>query len=254
MNRRLCAYCGVNLGRNRAKEHILRNSWLKELGHSKSQIVLDMSSSEAFLEKRNLVADQLQAGEICNECNGGWMNDRDLAVEEVVLGLARSKNLQEKSGRARDISLWIFKTGFTFCLTDYTYRRHVPPEIMANLKHGILPSAFVTFIHHAPLGERHVATSMADIWPEDGASFVFSEQKHRFKFGVQYDEIIFGCVYVTWPGAIFVLDPSIHSVIDISGAEFQFRDPIDEFALPEGIAETRLNSVLSSVGVRGPII
>lgn len=245
--KKVCAFCGAHTSRNRAKEHVLRKSWLKQLGHSKSEIVLERFFAENFLDRKKLAADQVQTGAICKKCNGGWMNDADIAVEDAVLGLARSQAINVRPGLDRDIAFWLFKTAFAFAMTDSPTRRYVSADKMDSLRKGILPSSCIVFVHHA-YKERHVGLGSIDGWPGSFANFSISDQSSRFKFGVQYDNAVFGCAYADWPNPTFVLRTGIHEVVYVQGANY--RHSIDyDYLQFVGISNSRLNFALAAVGV-----
>ena len=176
------------------------------------------------------------------------MNDADLAVEATVLNLARSQSVAHRPGLDGDVSRWLFKTAFAFAATDRSGRRHVPYEMMNALRKGKLPSSYITFVHRTQ-EIRHIAIALLDMWPESKTRFPLTEQKHRFKFGIQYDNVIFGCAYVGWSGARFVLTPGLHEVVEIHGADQRLSDRFDELSFPTSVANTRLNYVLAALGV-----
>ena len=176
------------------------------------------------------------------------MNSMDLAVEDVVLGLAKSMNISDRPGLDGDISRWIFKTAFAFAATDRPERRHVPLNRMYELRKGKLPSSYMTFVHRTQ-AQRHIGAVLIDAWPEGAARFQLAGQENRFKFGVQYDNVIFGCAFVTWPNATFVLKPDLHQIVELHGAKQRYSMEFDELLLPERMANTRLNYILSALGV-----
>lgn len=142
---RTCIFCGVPLGANRAREHVLRDSWLTRLGHSNSPVAFDFLSGTEKLTSREFVADSLQTGEICGACNRGWMNSLDVAVQDIVLGLAQDPSqisrVTESDGPR--LARWILKTAIAFVATDARARRHFSDEIISNLKmDGYIPSGF----------------------------------------------------------------------------------------------------------------
>jgi hypothetical protein len=175
------------------------------------------------------------------------MNDFDLAVESTVLSLAQSGDVDDTEGLSAALSRWIFKTAFAFTLIDKPSRRHVPFALMDGLRAGELPKSYITYFHRA-LFEKHVGASSLDVWPSDGADFEKSSQSDRFKFGIQYDNVVFGCAYVNWDNAEFILTPGLHQIIELNGASYRYTQ-FDEFQLPAGMANTRVNYTVAALGV-----
>jgi hypothetical protein len=246
---KVCAFCDASLsGKTRAKEHVYRDSWLVKLAHSETVTPLDLQSGTQLIEQRKPVADQVQAGAVCRSCNNGWMNDLDVAVEDVVLTLARSEKAIDRPGLERDMSLWLFKTAFAFSLVDKPERRHVPKEMMHDLRKGKLPRYFITFIKHVHGHDHHIGASLSDFWPSTGEPFIGLPQHTRFKFGIQYNNVIFGCAYATWDDAVFVTQSAYHNLIEFRGKHR--KEAFGVFSSNLGpVAPTILNYVLATLGI-----
>lgn len=116
---RTCMFCRVALNKsNRAKEHVLRNSWLKKLGHRKTVLKVDSLYKSRRKTTIRIAADQLQAGEVCKNCNGGWMNTLDTKVSHLILGLSSKPNKINFLDEIETIDLarWLLKTACTSVL------------------------------------------------------------------------------------------------------------------------------------------
>lgn len=185
--RRVCGFCGVFLNaKNRAKEHVLRRSWLDRLGHTKSKVSSGFMSGAVLLGERNQAAEQVQAGEVCSACNNGWMNHLDLSVEDHVLKLAVDPAAELVVGRlgARQIARWILKTAIAFELTAEPSRRHIRTEIVRRVRRANwLPDGFAAFYCRSPLGQRGISVASFDAWPVECVPLVGGlPQSRRLKF------------------------------------------------------------------------
>lgn len=259
---RLCIFCQATLSaNNRAKEHVFRNSWLRALGHKKTGISFAKFSTHGFISDRSLAADQLQAGEVCANCNGGWMNHLDLKVEHIVLGLARTpgEGIHLSQLDARTVGRWLLKTACSFVHTDSRERRHVPRSVLSNIRRdNYLPPGFVAFAARSLVPIKHVAISSWDVWPETSSGNLLGmPQTQRLKFGIQYDNVILGCSYVNCAAPVFTGVAGLHLPFLKSRAKFVLTapppgDPDQWLELPEEVNKTVLNLFLLLIGVTQP--
>lgn len=255
---RKCLFCNQALpGKTRAKEHVLRDSWLRALGHKKSKIGISlMSPVHGNVGVRQHAADQLQTGEVCERCNGGWMNALDLQVERIVLSLAQSTKDQVtlSEADARALSRWLLKVACCFIYTDSPARRHIPQEVLVNLqREDYLPDGFVCFAARSPGKKKHLAIASLDAWPSDFTSPDIAKlpPTKRLKFGVQYDHVVLGCSYVDCEKPQFAGLRGLHIPILEHRARFLLRPATDEEKLnfPPEVQGTFLNVCLMTIGV-----
>ena len=195
-----CGFCGVNLtAQNRAKEHVMRRSWLARLDHSKTMIQNTYMSTEGVQETRAMPADQLLAGEVCAQCNNGWMNHLDQQVERWLMRAVKFDDevIDVTTHEARQIGRWLLKMAIASELTDRPHRRHIPKSIRHHLRRANwLPTGFAVFTCRSDIPMKGVGFSMLDVWPWGASDLVRSvPQSRRMKFAVQYDNLVIGCCY-----------------------------------------------------------
>lgn len=241
---RECMFCGVPLNAdNRAKEHVLRNSWLKRLGLSKQLISISLMRQHEKLKGRKLAADQLQTGEVCRRCNGGWMDHLDKKIEHIVLAYAADPRTAPPISKqeARDLTRWLLKVACVYEYTDEAHRRHVPKHVLRKVRrHNYLPRGMFAFFEIYGDGDEneeinHVSLSSLDGWMLDWSEGVTAlPQSKRMKFAIQYNKVIFGFVHADAPGVVFTGAAGIHVPILVSQGSLQMRmtmpDELNEFA------------------------
>lgn len=228
MTKRKCAFCEEPLtnGRagTRAREHVFKKSWIKALNHKETQINLDHFRKETLVRKSSRPAIHFMAGDICNDCNSGWMNDLDKTVEPLVLGLARGiiqlSNITTQDAQA--IGRWLLKTAVTFVFCDSKDRRNIPLTTLRKIREpGYMPDGFVVFLHQfeEPCSNLSACTIDALIAIDEGVSEKF-QSSERLQFAIQYDQIVFGCCYVSCSEPTFIGLPGMHHPIYTKGANF----------------------------------
>jgi hypothetical protein len=256
---RVCIFCQVPLSAaNRAKEHVLRHSWLRALGHKKSGISLGKFSKHGFIAEQNLAADQLQTGEVCANCNNGWMDHLDRRIEHIILGLARTPGtgIHLSKQDSRTVGRWLLKTACSFMHTDAHERRHIPRSILSNVRReGYLPPGFVAFAARSALPTKGVGIAHLDMWPESSLGHIGGlPQTRRLKFGIQYDNVMLGCSYVNCVTPVFTGVDGFHVPLLQSRAKFVLTmpppgEPDQWIEFPINVDNTILNLFLLLVGV-----
>ncbi len=253
---RTCMFCATPLtGINRAKEHVLRNSWLKHLGHQKHPIAMGLFSKHGHRNTRYLVADQLQTGEVCGTCNGGWMNHLDREVEAIVLGLAQKSIVASDISREnlRNLGRWLVKTACTFIYTDESSRRHINKNVLRSLRRrDYLPAGFFMFHAVTQTESKGVGLASIDIWPISESNEILElPQSTRMKFGLHYDNVMLGFACISGKAKpIFTAIEGFHEPLLISRAGYMLEPPSQEFlcgafSLPPEVDRTPLNIWLS---------
>ncbi len=260
-----CIFCGLPLKKrgSKSKEHILRKSWLDALGHGKTQIYLDrVNRAGIIIDQQNIIANSLLSGKVCGKCNNGWMNDLDLAVEHIILSIASRQygyqyllsNLTASD--KKNLSRWLLKTACTFLYTDTEDRIHIPSSIVKSIKNDTyLPKGFFSFIGFNPSTDnsKNIEVSSLDVW-----HFFNDDEKSRMerighlKFGVLYDNVIFGCAYIDWPNPLFVGVPNIHYPLLCKSSSFQYAIYLNYPSnyLPTFVFPSALNVFLCALDVR----
>lgn len=230
-----CGFCGVNLtGSNRAKEHVLRRSWLEKLGHSKTTVSNWLSYSDGSMELREMPAQSMLAGEVCNQCNNGWMDHLDRAVEPLLMPVIEkhgfTADLQPRE--ARLVARWLLKTAIAVELSDRPERRHIPRATRLHVRRADwLPHGFALFTCRHVEPQKGVGVASVDKWHVNSAKLVSSvPQSRRMKFALQYDNLVIGCCVFQGTGRPnFVGVTGLHYPVFTVGATFDL-DPSQEAA------------------------
>nr|WP_315261049.1 hypothetical protein [uncultured Duganella sp.] len=251
---------------DRAKEHVLKKSFITALGHDATKVHTDIYSGPKLIGQRSPYAQGYLAGEVCRECNNGWMDTLDISIAHIVLAAARSPapRISFTNTEAVALSRWLLKMACVFESTDSRERRHIPADVRLAVKRpGYLPANFVAFYGKLKHPARKLGPAIMDFWPISAqtplAITTASSQFKRLKFGVQYNHAIFGCAYVDEPGIAFAGVPGVHNKI-FSSSDTSFKLSEDPFLLnlmmgpPKfGFADTDLNRFLAAVKADKPI-
>lgn len=200
-----CVFCGAPLvGKARAKEHVLRASWLRALDLTTARAPVTLLRALDVVEVRDHQAEQLQAGEICRTCNNGWMHCLDSSVSDDLLAMARGQLRPSHLGRDARLRLarWMLKTACVFESLQHAARRHIPAEMKRALMAGgfLPPDGFVMVAHQFPTEvQPRVGICLVDVWPtdENRARLQVLPQSDRLKFAVQYRRIVLSCVCIS---------------------------------------------------------
>lgn len=211
---------GPDLPTDKAKEHVLKSSFITELNHDATKVHINRMAGEEVIEKRSPFAQAYLAGEVCRDCNRGWIDTLDISVADIVLAAAKSPDaiISFSPAEALALSRWLLKMACTFESTDTKDRRFIPANIRSSLKTpGYLPPRFVSFYVKLDHQAHHIAPSIIDVWIDHVGqaplAFTPETQSKRLKFGVQYDNVIFGCAYFDEPGVQFEGISGIHNQI-----------------------------------------
>ena len=89
----MCICCGVPLGSNRAKEHVIP-VWLQETLEERYEDLtrcIAESVCENVVKQRQHVFDRFQQGHICEACNGGWMSELEAQTARVLKPLIKGE-------------------------------------------------------------------------------------------------------------------------------------------------------------------
>jgi hypothetical protein len=139
-----CWMCNAKSG-ERAKEHTFALSLLAELGAtSESFSPTHMSSIGSVVSaRRQMPSKALLAGEVCKDCNAGWMSDLEMAARPLLVAGARGETDREL-GRAEQLTLarWFFKTAIVLNCSQ-NYRLLLPWNVRHSAKTGLHPDVRV---------------------------------------------------------------------------------------------------------------
>src|SRR4051794_26905972 len=88
-----CLFCGTELGRGRAREHIFPQWLLRNFNAAATTI----EPTHLFLDEQRVVSARrstfagLIEGRVCSACNNGWMSELEVQVAERLLALAAAQ-------------------------------------------------------------------------------------------------------------------------------------------------------------------
>jgi len=224
---RKCIFCGAALtNSNRAKEHVLKDAWLRKLGHEKYQLNLAQFRGEDKIGERQHAANQLLSGEVCNGCNGGWMERLDHSVEKIVLTLAQEiRPIQITEQECWQLARWLVKTAYAHISCDSPDRRHITPTQVAKVKKPSFrpDGAFCMYYTVLEPQATGVVPASIDVWPSAGndPTILTIPQTRRRKFAVQYNRIVFGFAWVRGPVKKFRLVSGIHNPLIHTGVALE---------------------------------
>lgn len=110
---RSCRFCGESRVGTGSKEHIFHDSFRKSIPHSPK---LKLTRYEGGLDTEPVDETVLpitmfdrQIGGVCRECNSGWMNEIDLAIEPQIVALANSRSDTLPSSQIAAFARWAYK-------------------------------------------------------------------------------------------------------------------------------------------------
>lgn len=213
-----CIYCGTTLtAANRSKEHVLRESWLKRLGHFKSPVLLSQWSRGKRLSDRAMAAGALQAGDVGKCCNNGWMDKLDLEAEKPFFALLEGTAGPDTWSWETRLLMgrWVLKMSCSFKATDAPGRRHLSREVLKGVQQdGYLPRGFIAFCTTFEPGDwDRVAVGHMDMWLHPlPTAFAGMPQTARLKFAMKYDSLVIGCAFIDHPEVEFVTPAGLLNV------------------------------------------
>ena len=252
-SQKTCMFCQRALAGVRAKEHVLKKSWIEALGHTESDVSFTATRGFELVRERQHRATALLAGEVCNVCNNTWMNDIDARVEPILLDLARGEiPVYEIPHSYRfPLARWLLKTACTFAYTDSPERRHIPRHVLDRVPlPNYLPDGFIAFTH-GPINTRNIAASSLDAWtlPEGRMQRRFEKmsQRKRMKAAFHYDCVVLGCAWLITPKPpLFLGIADMHFPFHLNKAGYRHMEPEEVAtrpALPFGVVERDTNDV-----------
>lgn len=138
---RLCLSCSVPLGAsNRAKEHVIADWLLSELGSNTEpllQFVADDPDPAALrtVPKRAHALDSFLQGEFCAACNNGWMARAEIEAKVIVSSLMAGQIPVSALNQQQCLQLARWATKTAVVLSDAApLKRSLPARLLTALR------------------------------------------------------------------------------------------------------------------------
>jgi hypothetical protein len=191
-----CFFCeNPIVGKSRAKEDIVPK-WIqkhKEIYHETiTQYLWDKDRSKTFLRKHNLGS--LLAGDVCSDCNNGWMSQLENDCIPILKALWRKDillNALHSAERVR-LSAWVAKT--TYALLSASHYSAVVPRTHVRHLHQFkeVHSDVFVFGAHASEGSANgiKAWWLWNLLGEPTEEEVRLMEAHSHKVGFGFDNLI----------------------------------------------------------------
>lgn len=190
-----CIFCKSDLAiKGRSKEHILPR-WLQEEWKLSDHSIEPTHFGEdgEVRSSRKQVLDSFLSGNVCTECNNGWMSQLEVANKETIVKLATDKRriLDLSDAEALLLARWAVKTAFALHASA-NWRRVVPDEHYAVLDqddYRLPPGVFV--VGHTYKCSRSFSWAQSTTWPiyyrgvEVSSSEVEHVRKSGYKIGLR---------------------------------------------------------------------
>lgn len=219
MQEKHCVFCDTVLTKeNRSKEHILPQWLLDFLNIRKVEIQpTHFSNIGVTLSTRQHTLDGLLAGQICKECNNGWMSNLELSVMPILkpLMLGKTTIIQLNDNERQIISRWTAKTAFALNSAS-NYLKNVPLQHYQYIKlnNENLPNNISTFgqQHH---GTRPFFWIQSPTWFLNGHSDNLSDiatksKDSSYKISFQFGKLMLLISHIPFEKIYPVLWKGIH--------------------------------------------
>lgn len=195
-----CWMCRATVGK-RAKEHIFPLWLQKELGAEEQ---LWSPTHRDYLgrvisSRGPYPTTALVAGEVCEKCNGGWMNDIEERFRSVMF--PRVRVIDDAS--APSLSQWFAKTAVVLN-TSQNYRLMIPRAVRHAVKHGV-PHDMTVFLARMPkppdqLAFAQQAGQVIGIVPAEEAHLAPAYFERVYACPLRVDDVLAAVVYAP-PGS-----------------------------------------------------
>ena len=176
-----CIFCKSDLGDlGRACEHILPR-WLQKEWRISEQVVQPTHFDEKFkvVSQRRHTLDGFLAGNVCAQCNNGWMSALEARCKDMILDLAsgRRRIIDLHNHEALHLARWTAKTAFALH-TSANWRRIVPAGHIYKLDSESyrLPDNVAVVGHTYDRGSQAFSWSQSTNWEILSQNYTVSEQ------------------------------------------------------------------------------
>ena len=169
-----CVFCGSS---NLSKEHIFAQWLLKELGIEKANVTLKHTSFFGYVKsKREHSFLKLVNGNVCVDCNNGWMSSLEAINKQHITNLMNLKNLKPELEWVKENSFILAQRAFkNIILLNNASNFHnlVPDEHFHVLFDGKIPNNVFITLSFCENGEGLE-------WRQSiGFKIAFNKEKHK---------------------------------------------------------------------------
>ncbi len=195
-----CWMCRSTAGK-RAKEHIFPLWLQKQLG---AEDELWSPTHRDYLgrvisSRGPYPTTALVAGEVCEKCNTGWMNEIEESFRSVMF--PRVGAIDDES--APKLCQWFAKTAIVLN-TSQNYRLMIPREVRHAVKHGV-PRDMAVFLGRMPnppdqLAFAQQAGSVIGVLPADEAHLAVAYSERVYACVLRVEDVLAAVVYAP-PGS-----------------------------------------------------
>lgn len=256
-----CIFCGATLtSGNRSGEHVVKKSILEALNHLNTPCGLRHTRGIQELETRIPTFNQLRNHYVCSECNSGWMNKQDQAIEPLIIELARGHFHTTSNAENRALARWLLRTAISFRLSFTGAQTWNAIAVARKLQAdpGYLPRGFIALLTGLP-PHRHAAIGSANTWSGPGVATMQHGTPATLKFAVHLDCMLAACAMVSMAEPMFGIPhyASTLALIDAGSVQRQVEPvPLEVYAAngyePSPSTEIQLQITLLGCRPRQP--
>lgn len=216
---KLCAFCDAPLTReNRSKEHVIPK-WLLDFLKVRQEKIqpTHFSNIGEILTTRQHTLEGLLAGQICEECNNGWMSELEQDAIPILkpLMLGESTVVELNDNERQILSRWTAKTAFTLNSSS-NYLKNIPSTHFQHIRLNIdsLPLK-VSSYGQQNHGDRPFYWIQSPTWLLNGNSEKISElatelKNNSYKIAFEFGKLMLLISYIPFENIYPVLCKGIH--------------------------------------------
>lgn len=128
-------------GANRSKEHVIPGWLLEELGIQPADQFMGVHRADLVdlpQSERSQGAHTLVQGNVCTDCNLGWMSDLENRANPLLGAMGKLQRIQLQRDDSVLLATWIFKTLILYSVTT-NYRKIVPDSVFGYIRLNSMP-------------------------------------------------------------------------------------------------------------------
>lgn len=222
-----CVFCDSLLSKdNRSKEHVIPQWLLDYLEIREEKIKPTHFSSEGqTISIRSHTLEGLLAGQVCENCNGGWMSQLEQKAIPILKPLIKAeKSVVELSEAERQIlGRWTAKTAYTLNSCS-NYLKNIPSNHFKHIRNkaDTLPFKVSTFgqQHHGERAFYWFQSAAFNLYgaPGEIEKLINDLKQNSYKISFQFGKLMLLISYLPTDTVYAVLWRGIHvPLLPISG-------------------------------------